>query len=327
MPYNFQLRKKGDKDKLWDLTNLRTHDPTLSDNHILDILEDFLQQVTGNLDKNKDDEKAVVVKDYNVDKSNNLVEAIISTGDFGYRSELRDVNSGQVTHNKSTSEAELIPYYLSMWIPETVSGDLYESGQRGIMVFQRINGRSIMTRFKKRFHSFALTHDDCNTMLEMNPITRQEVLRKVLQSQSVKRIEIEVDEVPADTEKEVQYIEGMDTHDAETQSIVLKPKRGGSLLPIKSIARQLKRDGGSFAQVVSDDVLELKTTIKNEHGKKETFSLIDDKLRMRKELDPSQKNLNGGLPTTSYLADQAALMTNQVLPQNIVKTLNYSTKV
>lgn len=329
MPYRLGMREKGDRDNFWNLTDLQEHDETLPGDHIIDYFEALLSEYHGTLDNNKSKEKTFLVDDYNINRSQNLVEGRIMTGDYGYTAELKNVNTGASTHTKQTDEAELVPYYFLFWLPETHSGNLYENGQRGIMVFQQFNGRSFKTAFQSRFYKQFFNPQGFaeDTMFELRPITTQKVLDKVTGAKRVKRAEFSVDKVPDSDEGKMQLVEGMDLTQTDRQSIVFKPKHGESLNPIQKRAKQLKRDDGSFTEIVDDPVEDFSVTITNEHGRDETFSLLEDELKMKKELDPSSGQLSGGHPKTDYIAKESVRMINSATPDFHVRRLSHTTKL
>lgn len=327
IPYKVGLREKGDTDNYWDLTDLHQHDNTLPEGSLIDLLDEFFGDYDGNLDANSSEERTFVVEGYNVYPSDRLVEGVVATGDYGYESELRDVNTGQLTYRKDEDESELFPYYFLLWIPETQAGQLYESGQRAIMVFQQINGRSFKTAFAGRFDKEYIRSAD-NTVFEITPVTSEKVLDKVINSQRVLSAEFQLDKIPNSDEGKMQLMEGMNTAENKRNSYVMKADRGGSIDRMKHIAQNLKGiNTAGFAQIVSDPVDDLKVTIKNDQGRDETFSLLDDELSMKKELNPSGHNLDAGLPKNRYLSKEMSSLINEILPQGQVKTLNHRTQM
>ena len=71
----------------------------------------------------------------------------------------------------------------------------------------------------------------------------------------------------------------------------------------------------------------MNVTIKNENGREETFSLMEEEFNMKKELDPSPQHLDGGLPTPDYVCRQSCTMINRVLPDELTSDLDYSTRL
>ena len=329
MPYRLGFREKGDTDNFHNLTNLQMADDTLDFATIFDYFEDFLNRYSGGLDTNSEKQKTFAVEDFHIDRDANVVEGIVTTGDYGYTAELKDVNTGSTTHQKATDEAEVIPYYFIFHLPKTKADKLYDKGHKGIMVFQQFNGRSFKTAFNSRFHKQYLKADTQaqETKFEMRPITTQAVLEKVVEASRVKEAKFDVENVPQSSDKQVQLIEGLESADSDRQSIVWKPKWGGSLTGFQKKAKQLQKKDGSFAEVVEDPVEDLTVTIENENGRDESFSLLDDKLKMKKELEPNPGQLKGGHPKSSYVSSEAQRMINQVIPSSLTKDLQYNTKL
>jgi hypothetical protein len=329
MPYRLGLREKGDTDNFHNLTKLQLADDTLDFPTIFDYFEDFLNHYSGGLDTNSEKQKTFAVEDFHIDRNANVVEGLVTTGDYGYTAELKDVNTGSTTHQKDIDEAEVIPYYFIFHLPKTKSDKLYDKGHKGIMVFQRFNGRSFKTAFTSRFLKRYVKADTQaeETKLEMRPVTTQAVLEKVIDASRVTEAEFDVEKVPQTNDKQVQLIEGLDSADSERQSIVWKPKWGGSLIGLQKKAKQLQKKDGSFAEVVEDPVEDLTVTIENKDGRAESFSLLEDELKMNKNLDPDQGHLKGGHPKPEYVSSEAQKMVNQVIPSTLTKDLNYNTRI
>jgi hypothetical protein len=289
-----------------------------------------MKEYYGTISRDDDREMTFLVDEYHI--GDNLVEAIIETGDYGYSAELRDIDSGNKTYQKQPDETEVLPFYFLFWIPETAAGEFYENGERGIAIFQQINRMGIKTGFHKRIQPIIFGDEDDNlgedTMMEMYPITSQNLLRKLINAERVLRAEFELDDLPPDEESRMQFAEGIDTRETDRHSYVLKPEHGGSLDEFKEKAQDLMNranpltDGGSsesrdsnatFAQIVSEEVFDLTVKIEKENGRQQTLSLLDDEIKMREELDEDMLDLQQGLPTTDSICVSATNLVNQIL--------------
>lgn len=327
IPYNIALREKGDTDSYRDLTKLDDEDDTLPEDDIFDLLEEFLNEYEGELDTNSDIEKTFSVRDYEMAREENVVEGIIETGQYGYASELKDVDTGEKTHDKGQNEVEQIQYYFLFHLPQTTAGEPYDGGEGGLIVFQQFNGKSVKSAFTRRFDTDML-EDAEETMFEIDPVTTREILDKVLSAQRVMETEFEMTRLPTDSESKTRFVEGVDTSKSNRQSIVMKPSWGGSIDWVKAKAREIKgTDQHNFTKVVADWVNDMNVTIKNENGREETFSLMEEEFNMKKELDPSPQHLDGGLPTPDYVCRQSCTVINQVLPDELTSDLDYSTRL
>ena len=323
IPYEFSLHEFGDRDSVWSLNSLQEGDSTLPSEHIFDIFSDFLDEYDDDISTDTDDSKGFIVDSYNID--DDFVEGVIARGDYGYESVIRDISTGNETYRKSASEVELLPFYFLFWIPQTQGQEYLDEGAEAIMLFQQINGLSVKSVFQESFYQSIM--DGTNSTLLMDPATQQNVLNKLINANRVKRAEYKLNINPTDTEGRMHLAEGMDTRDEIKQSIVQKPTRGHSLRTYKNKARELENDHHNFATVVSDDVSDLKVTIENEQGRNETFSLLDDELKMRKVLQPDSSELQNGLPTTEYVSSEMCTVVNDLYNQSVVQTLDISPSV
>jgi hypothetical protein len=314
--------------------NLTSGDDSFPENEITSLFDNFLNHYAGSPDKDEDREKFFNVSKYHI--GSNIVEAIVETGDYGYRAELKDVDTGEQTYEKDTDESEVLPFYFLFWLPETTAGEWYENGERGVMIFQQLNGRGIKTGFYKRFRQAILDKGDDSpiydspaeeTMFELNPITTQNVLSELINAQRVRSAEFELDKAPSDSEGPMQYAEGLDTRDTDEQLLVLKPEYKGSLNYFREKAQELEEEDSTFAEVVSDEVSELSVEIDDETGHTRKISLIeDDEISMRRILEPDEVVTNEGIPTRHSIADKSVELANRVLEDSTCE-LTHSTNL
>lgn len=323
-PYKVVLREKGDTDNCWNLKNLTSHDSRLPDDDFIDTLTGFCQHFAANPATDEDSEKTFHINEHRV--GNNHIEGIIRTGDHGYSSTLRDIETNK-TRKKKYTEAEELPFYFALVIPRTKRGKLYENGEEAIFVAQRINRRGVKTTFQKQLREW-VTDDTDDTILEMRPIYTQDVLDKLLEANRVLKAEFKLKESNTeDDEKRYRLIEGVDREDTRSQSVVWEASHGGTLSGFKKAARNLRGKDGTFAELVEDNVGDLKVQIEKEHGGNETFSLLEDELRMTKRLEWDDLDLYEGLPITQSIAYQARTYINEVLDQDIVESIDTQTQL
>ena len=124
VPYSFEIYERGDPDNGYNLTQLHAHDTAFGENHILDLMENLFEKQESNLEPSSND-KTFIVEEYHRD--GNLIEGIVSTGYHGYEAEIRDVESGNLTHLKGEDEAEQMPLYFLIYLPHTRGGKPYNA--------------------------------------------------------------------------------------------------------------------------------------------------------------------------------------------------------
>jgi hypothetical protein len=205
IPYRIGLRENGNKRNYWDLKNLHNHDDQLPDDNILDSIEDFLQRYKDSPEDDDDLEKTFRVENFK--RSDNVVDGIIRSGGYGYRTILRDIET-DVEENKEETQAEELPFYFVISLPETKRENTYENNEIIWMSLQQIDGKGVKTLFYKNL-SEKLVSDSTDSIFEINPVFSGEVLEEVLSSDRIKEIEFRMSESPEDVEKKYQLLEGV----------------------------------------------------------------------------------------------------------------------
>ncbi|WP_137287442.1 hypothetical protein [Halorussus salinisoli] len=323
-PYKVVLREKGEPDNHWNLKNLTAHDRQLPHEDFIDTVTALCEHYAANPAADDDLEKTFHIDEYSVE--NHLVEGIIRTGDHGYSSTLRDIETNE-TRKKKVTEAEELPFYFALAIPRTHRGELYENGKEAILVVQRINRRGVKTTLLKQLREM-VTGDTDDTLLEVNPIYTQDVLDKLIESNRVLKAEFKLRESnTTDDEQRYRLLEGVDQEDTRSKSVVWEAGRGGTLAGFREKARELQGTDGTFAELVNDDVSDLKVQVEKETGGMETFSLLEDNLRMTKRIERDDLRLYEGLPTTQSIARHARAYINQVLDSDIVEPIDTRTQL
>lgn len=322
--YNFGLRKTHETDPtdFWPLHNLHAHNADLPDDEIVDSFDTLLGDLSGQVQKDVDNEKAYIVEDYKADS--NVVEALVAAGNYGYEAQLRDVASGNTTYQKSENEAEFMRYYMLFWIPQTTQNAHHNNGREAILIFQNVSGGGIKTLFHTEIKEHLLSGTD-ETVLKMDPIVSQDVLSKIIDSKGVKRVTFNLKESARNTDQQMKLVNNISSQDVGEQHIVWRAERGGHLGRFKKKAKQLKNSGSNFATLAGGETEDMKVKIERGDGRQESFSVIDDLPQMRVHLSPDQSDLDHGLPKTQYLCDEACYTINRQYNSSVVKTLNQTT--
>lgn len=323
-PYKVALREKGEPNNYWNLKNLTAHDHQLPHADFIDTVTAVCEHYAANPAADEDLEKTFHIDEYRV--NDRLVEGVIRTGDHGYSSTLRDIETNE-TRKKKYTEAEELPFYFVLSIPRTRRGELYQNGEEAILVVQRINRRGVKTTLLKQLQEM-VTGDTDDTLLEVTPIYTQDVLDKLMESNRVLKAEFKLRESNTnDNEQRYRLLEGVDQEDTRSKSVVWEAAHGGTLSGFREKARELQGTDGTFAELVEDNVGDLKVQVEKEHGGKETFSLLEDNLRMTKRIERDDLRLYEGLPTTQSIARHARAYINEVLDTDIVEPIDTQTQL
>lgn len=323
VPYKFSLRESGDPDNYWNLNELSNHDPSFAKDSIIQILENFFNKYYTNSEEDEGTEKTFRIEDYAT--ASHVIEGIIRTGDYGYSSVLRNIDTDETTV-KGMREAEELPFYFIFHLPQTARGEPYEYGQEGIFVFQTVNRRGVKSVFNRLFENEVIRPKE-NTVMEMNPVYVQDALDKIIDAHRILEAEFIYKDVPEyDDESRYHILEGLDNQETQSASMKLKADRGGSIESLRRVATRLRNSNtSSFAELVGDETEDIKVTIKKENGARRRFSVLEVDIKMRQELAFEPKDLDQGLPTSSAIARESRYLVNTVLPQEIVKRLDAET--
>jgi hypothetical protein len=312
-------------DNACNLAQLHEYDTGFRESDIISLIEQFFDN---NLNTNLEpasSEKTVVLEEYSRD--GNIFEGIISTGYHGYEAEFRDVDTGRVTYNKGEDEAEQMPLYFLAYRPDTQAGEPYDNGHSTFLVFQQVNRIGVKTKFKKHLEPHCLHGVSTRTTLNINPVSTENVYQKVLDSERITKVDMRIKKAPADDESMYHLLQGLDTEDIGTQSLVWRPEHGGRFPSIRNLVARASDSDTQFAEFVDDDVENFTVTIKNDQGRSETFSLMSEEIAMRKDLDNDRLDTVGGLITADELRSEANDLINDIVNTNFVEPLEGATNV
>lgn len=323
VPYSFEIYEQRNPDNGYNLTQLHAHDTAFDENHILDLMENLFSKQDSNLEPSSND-KTFVIEEYHRD--GNLIEGIVSTGYHGYEAEIRDVESGDMTHLKGEDEAEQMPLYFLICLPHTRDGNPYDNGQTALIILHQVNRIGVKGKLKKHIEQTCLSGVSDYTM-KMDPVTTEDVLEKVIEADRIAKLDINVRKIPGDDEKRMELVKGLRTEEVGTRSVVLRPEHGGSFEWVKSKAASLKDTNKHFGTIVSDDVENFTVTIQKDGGRSETFSLLNEEVAMRKDLDSEELRTEAGLITARSLRNESNDLANDILDQQIVEPVTGSANV
>ena len=163
--------------------------------------------------------------------------------------------------------------------------------------------------------------------MKMEPVSTEEVLEKVIEADRIAKLDINVRKIPGDDESRLELVKGLSTEEVGTRSIVLRPEHGGSFEKLKRKAASLKDRDTHFGTIVGNDVEDFTVTIQKDGGRSETFSLLNEEVAMRKDLDSEELRTDSGLITARSLRSEANDLANDILDQQIVEPVTGTANV
>lgn len=154
---------------------------------LLDILEGYLMQLVA-LTVDEESQTALKVRPP-LNRIGRTLTGLIEGGEFGVSSQLQDVQTLAITHNRGVNEVENFPLYFLIWIPQ--------EGRRGIVILQKSGTHGIKTplfdALKQRFEN---EHDGLRLIL--NTLTYGKLVQQYLDEGRVTEIRLIQYESPDD---------------------------------------------------------------------------------------------------------------------------------
>ncbi|MFT3829727.1 MAG: hypothetical protein QM691_08485 [Opitutaceae bacterium] len=124
-----------------------------------------------------------------IESSPQCTWGIVSTGEYGYESDLIDIKGKKATYRRSTDQAELLPFFFYLYLPT--------EGDSGILVLQRFGVfgvRSILSNALEDFFSKKFPEH----MLDIWPMVPDGVIDKILNSGTLRKITFRKLSIPKD---------------------------------------------------------------------------------------------------------------------------------
>jgi hypothetical protein len=152
--FDKEISSKNKDDKYISLDNVRNKDTFL-------ILKEFFKQ---NLETRIRDDHDKSVHQFdapNFNDEDRVISGWMKLGHYGIKSDIIDVKTGDTDYNKDIDKAEMVNYYYHITLPRGKSN--------GIVLFHRINGNSIKTKFFNAFSEYFKT--STNLTLQIKAIS------------------------------------------------------------------------------------------------------------------------------------------------------------
>ncbi len=157
-----------------------------------------------------------------------IMSGIIETGEYGYESELYDIQSSVVAHHRTVNEAEMLPFYFLAHLPS--------HSDEGIILLQRFQQFGIKTIFTNYFEQyFEANYPDI--AIKIYPLVPQDLISQYLRYGRVIKIRFIKFNIPSDLADIVAH--GHSEEEGEIE-FVIKAKRRGHLEVVDRITEVLQ---------------------------------------------------------------------------------------
>jgi hypothetical protein len=197
-------------------------------NDALTLFDDFLKKVQAPIN---DAESETLLKVRNYAVKDRTITGIIETGEYGYGSDLLDIETHKQVFRRLPNQAEMLPFFFEIFVP---------SGRnQGLLALQRFGNFGIREIFAIHFKKFAERHPDFS--FRFHPIVHPEQLRLLTDGGVVRRLLFRRFVLPKDLSDRLGGVDPKDAYDE--YSIILKRDTNLPILSrfLKGIGRNDKR--------------------------------------------------------------------------------------
>lgn len=226
----------------------------------------------------KSDEQQIIRHIRRHDKSGSILKGIIETGEFGYSTDLRNVNDQSLSYHRDRDDAEMMPFYFLAYLPS--------NRNEGIVLLQKRSNKGVRAElfgdFKKHVEKNYI-----GVSIEVNSLVPRQLIREHLTKGRLASIRLIQFGLPSDL---VDAIDAND-HQEKEGRVELKyiPGRGKGLPLIDKLLRFL--DGNyemtKLVEVSSFEYENVKVEI-DLYGSKKTLDLSDTN-KMNTNIDITQE--------------------------------------
>lgn len=213
--YTVRVKKKGVKDQnTYYYHNCPLHNFD-NINDLFDVCIEFLNQLSDSkVDKKYS--RYITTNKIFPDVKNRSVYGLLDCGLFGDPAHLINIETSKIKHTRKTDEAETRPFYFRFYF--------LRNSDLGVLLLQKNGVHGIKDFFSYSFKNF-FNIKFIGYNLEIFPLTSNEVLQRVFNQSTVKKLRLVKRNVPIDVADEVR--EGKNGITEETYNLELSLSNNG----------------------------------------------------------------------------------------------------
>lgn len=220
------------------------------------------------------------------------VWGLLNSGDYGAKTALVDVKTGNDVFERQENHAELYPYFFYLFAPP--------NSTQGILIVQRMGNSSILSIFEKTVKDYLIQKYD--VIVDISALVPQEVFDIVAKGH-LKSVTFDVFQMPSDKASMVDWDPGQIDSDC-TMQLVVKPKSGKSLPLTATLKKYISPDRRKLrvqaAAPLSDGEMRVRDEIqvKVDYQGTQRTVVLDDPTKLKPYIDvtPEVGDLVDGHP-------------------------------
>lgn len=278
---------------------IRTHDPQYKRLHDLyppldkvlgkfdlyQLFKDCLNSKGETFQIEESEKKIYRFLNLKIDDKTRVIQGYLEFGHYGLKSDIVNVQTGDVDYRKTENNAELIKYYFYLKIPVTYN--------EGLALFQVYKNNSAKTQIYEILSKYYKAKTDLN--LQFNTLTDMRSFEKWKDAQ-VKEIKLTKFNGIDDKAQRISNL----GHKEVEAVLSIKPKQKGNFGMLRNF---YKTDSDQYRaiEVWEEDCQQVKTVVAL-NGKNRTFTVGRKQTTALCEIEASDElEVVGGLPTTDAL--------------------------
>jgi len=185
---------------------------------IYEILKDYLDDRENNCCNDAEKRKFLKVSHFSQD--NRIINGIIETGDYGYESNIYDINDEVVSYQRKAYEADMLPFYFLL--------KLNENYDEGLVLLQRFKQFGIRGTFLDDFNNFFTSYYP-EFKIEIKPLVPDQIVRKYLEDGRITKLRFIRFQMPSDFE---DFYENQDHVEEMGSTELVVSAKSNSSLPV-----------------------------------------------------------------------------------------------
>lgn len=222
--------------------------------HLLDI---FIQNNSGAYTILEDSKQVYRFSDIHIEKEERTIYAWFDVGTYGMRTDIIDVDTGEISYEKTETNAEIIKHYVHFHIPVGVN--------EAFAFMHAYRGNGVKTLFFDMFSNFFTAKT--TFILQMNPLAYDKAINAWLDA-SAKEIKLTRFTGSKDITDQIKHL-GHEEYELEYS---IKSRRNKSLGKLRDYISPQKNEATELIEIMSEFSSSVKTVVEL-NGKKRTFNL------------------------------------------------------
>ncbi|NNP74140.1 hypothetical protein A7P53_15915 [Acinetobacter defluvii] len=234
----------------------------------------------------EDEKKIYRIVNLQVDDKARIIKGFLQQGSYGLKSDIINIDTGNIDYAKTEKNAELINYYFYLKLPLT-----YNEGFAFFQSYKSVSAKTIIFNILNKYYK-----EKSGLVLQFKPLTDDKSFDEWKKKAQVK--EIKLTKFTGIDDK-AQRISNLGHRENIETVLIVKPKKGNFGL-LKNFLTQ-DTDQFKAVEVWEEECQQVKTVV-SLNGKNRTFTVGRNQTTALCEIEaPDYIEVQGGLPTPESL--------------------------